>query len=245
MTYQDYLFEIRSLEMNELTENRKLDQLDEDIRSIEHQIEIKLLSISIEDILLALPRKAKGSICYCKSLNEQIEQYEAEQFNKIIRFFALIEGIENEYNELQEKVTRNYYFQPSKIDVETLVLRYNLLNDEYQLMDILIDSVISNSVLFNKVYNMLEDRGVFMSSYDMLNFENLSTVASSMIQMVEQSAIANENLLNINRELWEANSRLEYSNEFLGSIDAGVKASNILSAIQNYQTYKMRRILKG
>jgi hypothetical protein len=112
-------------------------------------------------------------------------------------------------------------------------------------MDVLIDAVISDSVLFNKVYNMLEDRGVFMTAYDKMNFENLSSIASNMVQIVEQNEISNENLSNINRELWETNSRLEYSNEFLGSIDAGVKASNILSAIQNYQMYRTRKILKG
>ena len=245
MTYQEYLYEIRSLEMDELAEKRKIDVLDKDVESAEHLIEMKLLSISIEDVLLTLPTKALGSNCYSKSLNEQSNLYEADQFNKIVRFLTLIEAIENDYNSFQKKVRKSYYLRPSKNDAETLVSRYNLLKDEYQLMDVLIDAVISDSVLFNKVYNMLEDRGVFMPAYDKMNFENLSSIASNMVQIVEQNAISTENLSNINRELWETNSRLEYSNEFLVSIDAGVKASNILSAIQNYQMYRTRKILKG
>ena len=204
-------------------------------------IDDKFLSIAIEDVLLSLPSKAIGSQTYAKRLNSQSDLYQDSQFNKIIRFLDLIESIENDYNDSYSSVGRRYLKNPDKSATVTLVSKYSLIKTEYQLMNVLVEAVRTNKVLFNKIYNKLEDRGVFLTTYDKMNIQNLSTIADNMISLVEQSFLMNENLSSINNELWEANTKLEDMSDSMGKLDKSVKAGNLLNAVQTYQLYKINK----
>ena len=245
MKYQDLQAEIRSQEI-------KISKITEEIKSIDSKtndiilkINAKYLSISIEEILLSLPNNAIGSERYAQKLNSQSGLYEDFQFNKIIRFLTLIEAIERDYNELYFSIGEKYLTNPNKKDVSDLIEKYSLLKNEYKLMGVLVEAVISDKVLFNKIYNVLEDRGVFMTKYDKYNYENLSSLASNMVTLVEESFQINEHLSNINHELWETNNKLDDINDSLGRVDIGVKAGNLLRTVQTYQLYRINKNTKG
>lgn len=245
MNYQDLLIEIRKQESKISNAEKQIKSIDLKIEDTIKTIDIKLLSISIEGVLLSLPSKAVGSKAYAQKLNSQAQLYQDTQFNKIIRFLSLIEDIENDYNESYYDIGKSYLTRPNKNNAETLISKYTLLKNEYKLMNVFVDAVKTDKVLFNKIYNIIEDRGIFMSVYDKLNYHNLSSIASNMITLVEQSYLMNENLNSINNQLWENNNRLETMNDSLGELDASVKAGNFLSAIQTYQLYKINKNTKG
>lgn len=241
MNYQNLLKEIRDQEANISNVEKQIKAIDLKIEDTIKTIDNKLLSISIESVLLSLPSKAVGSITYAQKLNSQTQLYQDTQFNKIIRFLSLIEAIENDYNESYCDIGKSYLTRPNKNNAETLISKYTLLKNEYNLMNVFVDAIKTDKVMFNKIYNLIEDRGVFMSVYDKLNYHNLSSIASNMISLVEQSFLMNENLNSINNELWENNNKLEAMNDSLGELDASVKAGNLLSAVQTYQLYKVNK----
>ena len=107
------------------------------------------------------------------------------------------------------------------------------------------DLIIILIRIFNKIYNKLEDRGVFLTTYDKMNIQNLSTIADNMISLVEQSFLMNDNLSSINNELWEANTKLEDMSDSMGKLDKSVKAGNLLNAVQTYQLYKINKNTKN
>ena len=124
--------------------------------------------------------------------------------------------------------------------------------DEYLLMDVLINSVDSDKVMFNKVYNTLEDRGVFLSNYDKLNYENLALIASNSVTLVSQNYIANNRLQSISNGLWELNSNVTELNDGISdvsnsikSLHGSVKTGNFLNAVQTYQLYKIQKNTKS
>jgi hypothetical protein len=244
MFYQNLLQEIRILETRISNAENEIKSTDSKIEDTIKTIDNKYLSISIESVLLSLPNKAIGSKIYAQKLNTQAQLYQDSQFNKIIRFLSLVEEIENDYNESYCDIGKSYLTKPDKSNSETLISKYTLLKNEYSLMNVLIDAIKTDKVLFNKVYNILEDRGLFMSIYDKLNYHNLSSIASNMVTLVEQSYLMNENLISINNDLWENNNKLELISDSLGEIDASVKASNFLSTVQSYQLYKINKNTK-
>lgn len=235
------LTEIRELENTINAITRQTEHTDLKINELINKIDQKFLSISIEGVLLSLPNKAIGSKTYAQKLNSQCGIYEDVQFNKIIRFLSLLEEIELDYNNLYFRLGTTYLTKPNKKDAEILASKYTLLCNEYKLMRVLLDAVKLDKVQFHKTYNLLEDRGVFTTEYDRTNYYNLSTIASNIVILVEQNSQINENLSNINHELWEANSKFDNINETLINIESGVNTGNLLSAVQTYQLYKISK----
>jgi hypothetical protein len=251
MNYQKTLTEIRSQESVIKNIDQHINFIELKIENLINSIDNKYLSITVEEVLFTLPNKALGSKEFSQKLNTQAQLYQDSQFNKIIRFLTLIEEIENDYNNSYSKIGKSYFIKPIKKDIETLVSKYTLLKNEYNLMNVIVYGIKTDKVLFNKIYNLLEDRGVFMTVYDKANYHNLSSIALDMNKLLEQSYLINENLSSINNEFWENNNKLEDLNQSLedlnqsfNELDASVKAGNLLSAVQTYQLYKINKNTK-
>ena len=234
------------------TVNKELEKIDEEINGKVAEIDKKYLSIAIDEIILKLPKKANGTSLFSEKLNLKSEKYDSAQFNKITRFLTLIENSELDYNNSYNALTRTYRTSPNKQKIEILINKSKLLLDEYLLMDVLINSVDSDKVMFNKVYNTLEDRGVFLSNYDKLNYENLALIASNSVTLVSQNYIANNRLQSISNGLWELNSNVTELNDGISdvsnsikSLHGSVKTGNFLNAVQTYQLYKIQKNTKS
>ena len=245
MNFNELLIEIGKQESGISSVENTIKSITEKVQYKIKIVDTKLLSISIEDVLLSLPNKAIGSISYANKLNSQAKLYQDTQFNKIIRFLTLIEDIENDYNQSYLMLSKSYLFKPNKSQAEDLVSKYTLIKNEYNLMNVLINAIDSDKVLFNKTYNMLEDRGVFMAVYDRLNYHNLSSIATNMNTLVEQSFQMIQRLDTISSELWESNNKLDNINQSLNDINVSVKASNFLLSVQTYQLYKINKNTRG
>jgi hypothetical protein len=223
-------------------------KMDVEIEKINKQY----LSIAIEDSLKVLPSVAKGSKVFIEKLNKQSDLYDHNHFNKIIRFVTFIEDSESKYNKSYKSLVKDYVSKPKKEDAEDLVKQHQLLHSEYKLLNALCTCVKSDKVMYNKVYNGLEDRGIFLTDYEKLTMEYLASIASDISQVVGYLANINDSLLEINdgigginSSLWSIDSNLNDMSFSLQEIDGGIKAGNILKSVQTYQLYKINKNTKS
>lgn len=243
MDYQKLLDDISkneaSLSKNEASIQKNINAITDNVT----KINFKFISIAVEKSIAFLPEKANGSVKFSKDLNKLSDKFDENRFNKIVRFLSLLENIEEDYNKSYKSIARNYIKKDQRKEVEILIDKLALLNDEYSLMNFLLTAIDSDKVLYNKIYNKLEDRGVFMTTYDKQNFKNLSEIAYNMRKLVDQGRAMNRSLQMIAYEMYEMNSSLSDANEKLNGIHGAVKAGNALKAIQTYQLYKANKKL--
>lgn len=211
------------------------------INILVEKVNIKYLSVALEDVLLSLPYKATGSILYSKKLNDQASLYNDLQFNKIIRFLTFIEDSENVYNDSYETLKKSYLNQPIKQDGEDLITQHKLIHSEYKLMDVLCNAIVSDKVNFNKIYNTIEDKGIFLTHYEKINMEFLSSISENILLVVSQLHNINSTLYEVADSLWEINDGVSLMSYTLQEIDGGVKAGNFINAIQTYQLYNINK----
>ena len=119
-------------------------------------------------------------------------------------------------------------------------------------MDVLCNGILVDKVMFNKIYNNLEDKGIFLTKYEKINMEYLSSIARNIEQVVDQLNDINDSLIEVNEHLWQINDSIYSINDGISSmsdtlkeIDGGIKAGNFLNAIQTYQLYKINKNRKG
>ena len=229
--------------ITKLIEKKKIDVVNSKnkLNPLVEKINLKYLSAAIEDVLLSLPYKATGSILYSKKLNTQASLYNDHQFNKIIRFLTFIEDSEKVYNTSYKNLSKEYLNQPIKKDAEDLITQHKLIHSEYKLIDILCNGIISDKVNFNKIYNNLEDKGVFLTQYEKINMEYLSSISKNIFIVVSQLNNINSTLNEVADSLWEINEEVSSMSYSLKEIDGGVKAGNFINAIQTYQLHKINK----
>ncbi len=250
--YTEVINEIAAIKKLINTKNNEIAKSTNKVNPILKNINSKYLSTAIEGVLLSLPSTAIGSITYSKKLNNQANLYNAQQFNKIIRFITFIEDSEKVYNDSYLALSKKYLSRPIKKDAEELITQHKLIYSEYKLMDVLCNGILVDKVMFNKIYNNLEDKGIFLTKYEKINMEYLSSIARNIEQVVDQLNDINDSLIEVNEHLWQINDSIYSINDGISSmsdtlkeIDGGIKAGNFLNAIQTYQLYKINKNRKG
>ena len=174
---------IKSLE-SEIKQSKKLIEglklKNQEINSCEKDISILEKSVTHEKALRKLPCQAIGSIVLYNTLNENYAYFEESQFNKVIRFVQHIEEKEKRYRKLYLTCTKDYIKSPSQIPLSELRRERKELNISYKLLSVLANEIKGDVVSFNKVYNKLEDTGMFMSVPEKQNQEYLSQISSKL-----------------------------------------------------------------
>lgn len=237
-------------EISEISENiknksSKLEKLETVINPLINEINSKYLSITIEEVLQNLPSKAIGSKGYIEKLNKQSELYNDVQFNKIIRFLSFIEESEKMYRESYSELSKVYWTKPDKEDAEDLVMQHKLIHSEYKLMEVLCGCIKTDKVMFNKIYNSLEDRGVFLTKYEVMTMDYLSSISENIESVVGYLGEMNDSLATISSSLWGIESGIDNMSYKLDEIDGGIKAGNLLKSVQTYELYKINKNTKG
>ena len=234
-------------EVNNLIERKKneIEKSKNKINPLIDRINSKYLSVALEGVLQSLPKKAIGTITFSEKLNKQASLYNDQQFNKIIRFLTFIEDSEKVYINSYISLSKKYISNPNKQNAEELITQHKLIYSEYKLMDVLCNGIQSDKVKFNKIYNTLEDRGIFLTQYEKINMEYLSSIAQNIETAVGQLSQINYSLNEVNDNLWEMNDKFSSMADSLEEIDGGVKAGNTLKAVQTYQLYKINKNTKG
>lgn len=158
----------------------KLEKLNTDLNKSTKQRGIIEKSIKHENALREFPSQAIGSVTLYNKLNENYSFFNESQFNKIIRFVQHIEEKEKEYRKLYVTCTKGYIKTPSHIPFNDLKKEQHELKISYQLLTVLANEINGDVVSFNKVYNKLEDAGMFMTVPEKQNQEYLKQISSKL-----------------------------------------------------------------
>jgi len=204
---------------NEILQKRK--KIETNKKIIKHNnnsIKLKLKSINLEKVLNSLPSRGIGSTISYNKLNDKYDVYDTFQFNKIIRYVVFIENLENEYSDLVKKSINEYIYNPDSKLFGTLIKKYNFLSLNYQLLNILVDEVDGDKLMFNKVFNELEDQGMFLTKVEVFNMETFKSINDSLSKVVDLLDYVNDNITNLSVDVSITNDRLDDINSTLWSI---------------------------
>lgn len=202
-----------SLKKNNISKNLN------DIKENDNHIELKLKSIKLEGVLNSFPSNAIETINFKNILNEKYDFYDTFQFNKIIRFVVFVETIEKEYFNLVGKSKKEYITNPGSDVFVNLIDKYNFLSLNYQLLKILTDEVDGDKLMFNKVFNELEDQGMFLTKIETFNIKTYSSINESLDSVVNLLGEVSSDIRDISYEVSMTNHVLEDINSKVWNIE--------------------------
>ena len=179
----------------------KLKRLNTDINKKAKQRSLVEKSINHEKTLRKFPSQAIGSVVLYNRLNENYSFFDEAQFNKIIRFVQHIEKKEKRYRKLYVKCTNDYIKNPEGIPIKDLKKEQHELKISYQLLTVLASEINGDVVSFNKVYNKLEDAGMFMTVPEKQNQEYLKQISSKLDNVMNGLKAVFDSLQETNRNL--------------------------------------------
>ena len=134
----------------------------------------------------------------------------------------------------------------------------NEIDISYSLLSILANEVNGDVVNFNKVYNNLEDAGLFMTVPEKINQQYLSEISSKLDNVLSGLKVLFESIEETNRSLRdiEQNTNEMSSNMYdvtnhlwdissnLKDVGSSINANNILTGIQTYQLHQINKNTK-
>lgn len=168
---------------------------------IDKKIELAKASINKEILLKKFPSQAIGSVVLYNELNEKFNYYADNQFNKTIRFLEHIENKEKKYRDLYLNCTGDYITDPSGIPFDELIKEKKEIDNCYELLSILVNEVNGDIVKFNKVYNKLEDAGLFMTMPEKANQQYLLDISTKLDNVIEGLKVLFQSLEETNNSL--------------------------------------------
>lgn len=168
---------------------------------IDEKIELTKVSIDKEILLKKFPSQAIGSVVLYNELNEKFSFYADNQFNKIIRFLEHLENKEIKYRDLYLNCTGDYITDPNGIPFDELIKEKKEIDNCYELLSILVREVNSDIVKFNKVYNKLEDAGLFMTMPEKANQQYLLEISTKLDNVIEGLKVLFQSLEETNNSL--------------------------------------------
>lgn len=195
----------------------KIEKIENDINEIAKKINtnIKIINSSEEKIILnekiieteielrKYPSQAIGSVSFYNQLNKNRDLFVDNQFNKIIRFLEHVENKEKKYRDWYVNCTEDYFRKPNEIPLIELNEEKKSIDNSYEILSILVNEIKRDEVKFNKVYNKLEDAGLFMTIPEKINQQYLSEISSKLDNVIHGLKVLFQSLEETNRSLRE------------------------------------------
>jgi len=248
--------------------NHKIDALstsielkDQEIKDLSKKIEIEQNSIKkleksveLEKKLRKMPCQAYGSVTFYNLMNEKFVLFEPEQFNKITRFVELIEKTEAKYRahylksveQYTKNVTDSCFSDCEKVDKN--------LQNMYSIIAILTNEVDKDKVKFNKAYNLLEDKGLFLTANEKNLNQMLVNMTGVLHELKDELRSIRSNVAESNMLLNEISGGIDYSNSLLfdvssdtkelKDINTSIQTNNLISSVQSVQLHKINKNTK-
>ena len=191
-------------------EDNKLISLINITQRLENKIRLNKIAIPNEYELRKFPSQAIGSVSLYNKLNENYSFFDEAQFNKIVRFVQHIEEKEKKYRDLYVNCTNDYVKNPEGIPIKDLKKEQHELKISYQLLTVLANEINGDVVSFNKVYNKLEDAGMFMTVPEKQNQEYLKQISSKLDNVMNGLKAVFDSLQETNRNLREISQETSY-----------------------------------
>ena len=184
-------------------------------------------SIFLENILNQLPNQCYGSVDLYNNLNFKSKLFDSVQFNKLIRLLTHIENNEKIYSNLYDESISKYLENPNNRCFNLLLSLLNQITTHYSVLNVIIDNVDKDIVLFNKYFNLIEDEVIFLTKLEKKSLQTLKLIVNELDSM--NSSIT-KGISNLNRELNVINETLEmgFNNiqESLLGINESITESN-------------------
>jgi hypothetical protein len=206
----DLLDELELKIRNFSNEDNKLISLLNTTQRLENKLRLNKIAIHNEYELRTFPSQAIGSVALYNKLNENYSFFDEAQFNKIIRFVQHIEEKEKRYRDLYVNCTNDYINNPEGIPIKDLKKEQHELKISYQLLTVLANEINGDVVSFNKVYNKLEDAGMFMTVPEKQNQEYLKQISSKLDSVMNGLKAVFDSLQETNRNLREISQETSY-----------------------------------
>lgn len=104
-----------------------------------------------------------------------------------------------------------------------LVTKFNFLSLNYQLLKILTNEVDGDKLMFNKVFNELEDQGMFLTKYEIFNIETYKSINKSLGSVVNLLETVSNNIDELSMEVSVTNYALNDISSTLWDIESNTK----------------------
>ena len=137
-------------------------------------------SIFLEKILIKLPNQCYGSIVIYNKLNQKSNLFDNFQFNKITRLLTHIEKNEKRYFDLYDESISKYLDNPNDRCFNLLINLLDKISTHYSMLNVIIENVDKDKVLFNKYYNFIEDEGIFLTEPEKKSLQTLDLIVNEL-----------------------------------------------------------------
>lgn len=187
-----HLEELKKLNYNLSSENNKLVKLYQDLNAeasliskSEKKAKTYNKSIEIENKLKEYPSSAQGSVFFQNAMTSKYEAFGKEHLEKIARFFTFLEQLEDHYHGLYKTSTSIYFEDPHHSSIKDLYKTHEQLIGAYKLMLVLIIEVDRDQLLYHKVFNQIEDQGIFLSANEKLALQQMADISDKLNVVIE------------------------------------------------------------
>ena len=161
----------------------KLVELREEQTKLKSKNELKYRIILNEKLLNNLPNQTYGSVIFYNELNKNSTLFDNSHLNKTTRFLNFIETHEDKYLRLYDRCVGLYIDDPNNKCFNELIIKLETINHYYEIMKSLINNVNKDKVLYNKLYNLIEDEGIFMTKTEKESLNYMKKVSSGVIEL--------------------------------------------------------------
>lgn len=218
--------------------NSELNDLKNKIEGKSNLIKRKTDSIETEKKLSTYPPNSQGSIFFYNLLNEKNEYYDIKHFNNLIKFLAHIERLEKNYEDLYHKSISCYYINPYDKSIDLVYSTYTDLVGCYKLSFLLISEINRDKVLYAKVYNLIEDKGLFLSKPEKESMNIQKQISNKLSHVIH-------NLKDVFNELNTTNKLLTEQLDSLDTIEYKIDNLSSELSIMDSSLYDLQSEIWG
>ena len=168
----------------------EIDDYDKEINRIKNQLKLKSQlkkdlkrTIQLVKLLNNLPNQTYGSVIFYNELNKNSTLFDNSHLNKITRFLNFIETHEDKYLRLYDQCVGLYIDDPNNNCFNELINKLETINHYYEIMKSLIHNVNKDKVLYNKLYNLIEDEGIFMTKNEKESLNYLRNFSKDIMSL--------------------------------------------------------------
>ncbi len=230
----------------------KFKEEEEKIKEEEEKIRIKNLKVSQSNVLSELDKDGNGEVDVIEgndfnllfkkhqNLIKEIDKKHIQEFVKVSSYLKTkknnIQLIFKSIRDTPNEETLSRYVEILKDDIHS----YNLVL--FNSLNMIVSLVEDDTFTFYEIHEMFDNLNIFDSKHERDVSQKLNNIGDGLKELMYS---IEEMGINIERQMGELSYVTEQSNRLLEnqlqSIDSSIKSNNLLTGINAYQTYKLRK----
>ena len=223
-----------------------------ELKKIEEEKRLQKLKVSQSNILSELDKDGNGEVDVIEgndfnllfkkhqNLIKEIDKKHIQEFVKVSSYLKTkknnIQLIFKSIKDTPNEQTLNQYVEVLKGDVHS----YNLVL--FNSLNMIVSLVEDDTITFYEIHEMFDNLNIFDSKHERDVSQKLNNIGDGLKDLMYS---IEEMGRNIESQMGELSYVTEQSNQQLEnqlqSIDSSIKTNNLLTGINSYQTYKLRK----